>query len=68
MSKRSLSKNKIHIAVTIDAFKNAVVVTCGHGKPSSKSIEDALFSHIAPGPVIMHDVERSHPALVKAAR
>ena len=50
--KRGLSKNKICIAVAIDAFKNAVVVICGHGKPSSKRIKDALLSHIAPGSVI----------------
>lgn len=41
---------------------------CGHGKPSSKRIKDALLSHIAPGSVIVHDMERSHPALVKAAK
>ena len=68
VQKRGLSKNKICIAVAIDAFKNAVVVTCGHGKPSSKRIKDALLSHIAPGSVIVHDKERSHPALVKAAK
>ena len=68
VQKRGLSKNKICIAVAIDAFKNAVVVTCGHGKPSSKRIKDALLSHIAPGSVIVHDMERSHPALVKAAK
>lgn len=66
--KRGLSKNKICIAVAIDAFKNAVVETCGHGKPSSKRINDALLAHIAPGSVIIHDKERSHRALVKAAK
>ena len=67
VQKRGLSKNKICIAVAIDAFKNAVVVICGHGKPSSKRIKDALLSHIAPGSVIVHDMERSRPALAKAA-
>lgn len=66
--KRGLSKNKICIAVAIDAFKNVVAVICGHGKPSSKRIKDALLSHIVPGSVIVHDKERSHPALVKAAK
>ena len=66
--KRGLSKNKICIAVAIDASKNAVVETCGHGKPSSKRINDALLAHIAPGSVIIHDKERSHRALVKAAK
>ena len=68
VQKRGLSKNKICIAVAIDAFKNAVVVICGHGKPSSKRIKDALLSHIAPGSVIVHDMERSHPSLVRAAK
>ena len=68
VQKRGLSKNKICIAVAIDAFKNAVVVICGHGKPSSKRIKDALLSHIAPGSVIVHDKEKSHAALVKAAK
>ena len=66
--KRGLSKNKICVAVAIDAFKNAVVETCGHGKPSSKRINDALLAHIPPGSVIIHDKERSHRALVKAAK
>lgn len=68
VQKRGLSENKICIAVAIDAFKNVVAVICGHGKPSSKRIKDALLSHIAPGSVIVHDKERSHPALVKAAK
>ncbi len=68
VQKRGLSKGKICIAVAVDAFKNVVAVICGHGKPSSKRTKDALLSHIAPGPVIVHDMERSHPALVKAAK
>ena len=68
VQKRGLSKSKICIAVAIVAFRNVVAVTCGHGKPSSKRIKDALLSHIAPGSVIVHDKERSHPALVKAAK
>lgn len=65
---RGLSKNKMCIAVAIDSFKNAVVVICGHGKPSARRIKKALLSHIAPGSVIVHDKERSHTALIKAAR
>lgn len=68
VQKRGLSKNKICIAVAIDAFKNVVAVICGHGKPSSKRIKDALLSYIAPGSVIVHDKERSHPTLAKAAK
>lgn len=67
VQKRGLSKNKICIAVAIDGFENVVAVICGHGKPSSKRIKDALLAHIAPGSVIVHDKERSHPALVRAA-
>lgn len=66
--KRGLSKDKICIAVAIDAFKNTVAVVCGHGKPSSKRIKGALLAHIAPGSLIVHDMERSHPSLVKAAK
>ena len=66
--KRGLSKNKICIAVAIDAHKNTVVVICGHGKPSSRRMKDALLAHIVPGSTIVHDKERSHPALVKAAK
>lgn len=68
VQKRGLSKSKICIAVTIDTFKNTVAIICGQGKPSSKRIKDALLSHIAPGSVIIHDKERSHPALVRAAK
>ena len=68
VQKRGLSKSKICIAVAIDAFKNVVAVICGHGKPSSKRIKDALLSYIASGSVIVHDKERSHPTLAKAAK
>lgn len=68
VQRRGLSKSKICIAVAIDAFKNAVVAICGHGKPSSKRIEDALLSRIAPGSVVVHDKEKSRKALAKAAK
>lgn len=64
--KRGLSKNKICIAVAIDVFKNPYAVICGHGKPSSKRIKDALQNHIEEGSVIVHDKERAHNALIKA--
>ena len=51
-----------------NAFKNAVVVICGHGKPSAKRIRDALLTHIAPGSLIDHDKEKAHKSLVKAAK
>ena len=48
VQKRGLSKSKIYIAVAIGAFKNVVAVICGHGKPSSKRIKDALLSPTYP--------------------
>jgi len=66
--KRGLSKQKICIAVAIDVHKNPVAVVCGHGKPSSKRIKDALLAHLAPGSLVIHDREKSHPALIKAAK
>lgn len=65
--KRGLSKQKICIAVAIDIFKNPAAVACGHGKPSSKRMKGALLPHIAQGSVVVHDMEKSHKALVKAA-
>ena len=65
--KRGLSKQKICISVAIDVHKNPVAVVCGHGKPSSKRVKDALLGHIAKGSVIVHDMEKSHSGLVKAA-
>jgi transposase-like protein len=66
--KRGLSKQKICIAVAIDVHKNPVAVVCGHGKPSSKRIKDGLLAHIAQGSVIVHDKEKAHNALIKAAK
>lgn len=65
--KRGLSKDKLCIAVAIDAKKNVVVAVCGHGKPSTKRVKDALLGHIERGSVIVHDKERAHNGLVKAA-
>lgn len=64
--KKGLSKNKICIAVAIDARKNVVAVRCGHGKPSAKRIKEALLPHIAEGSEIFHDMEKSHRSLVLA--
>lgn len=65
--KRGLSKQKVCIAVAIDAHKNPVAIVCGHGKPSSKRMKDALLAHLAPGSLVIHDRERSHTALIRAA-
>lgn len=63
--KRGLSKQKTCIAVGIDARKEPVAVVCGHGKPSSKRIREAMKAHIAEGATLVHDRERAHNALVR---
>lgn len=50
----------------MDARRNMVAVVCGHGKPTYKRIEEALFGHIAPGSTIVRDKGKSHRALVEA--
>lgn len=62
--KRGLSKQKICIAVAIDASKNPVAVACGHGKPSTKRIKAALGPHLEEGCTVVHDRERSHNGLL----
>jgi len=66
--KRGLSKQKLCIAVAIDVHKNPVAVVCGHGKPSTKRMKDRLLSHLEEGSVIVHDMEKAHKGLVKAAK
>lgn len=52
---RGLSKTKICIVVAIDSYKNMAVIICGHGKPSSKRIYNALKDHIKEGSTVIHD-------------
>ena len=66
--KRGLSKQQMCIAIAIDVHKNLVAVVCGHGKPSSKRMKDGLLKHIAEGSAIVHDMEKAHNTLMKAAR
>ena len=66
--KRGLSKQKLCIAVAIDVHKNPVAVACGHGKPSTKRMKDGLLAHLKEGSVIVHDMEKAHKGLVKAAK
>ena len=63
--KRGLSGRLLCVAVAIDVHKNAVAVVCGHGKPSSRRVLDALSGHVAEGSVVVHDMERAHGALVR---
>lgn len=64
--KRGLSKQKVCIVVAIDVLKNPVAKVCGHGKPSSKRVKDALVGNIAKGSTLVGDKERAHNALAKA--
>lgn len=66
--KRGLSGQKLCIAVAIDVHKNPVAVVCGHGKPSSKRMKDALLGHLQEGSVVVHDMEKAHRGLVRAAK
>lgn len=66
--KRGLSKQKLCIAVAIDVHKSPVAVVCGHGKPSTRRMKDALLSHLAEGSVVVHDKEKSHNGLIRAAK
>lgn len=63
--KRGLSKQKLCIAVGIDARKEPVAVVCGHGKPSAARIRAALGGHVAEGATLVHDRERAHNVLVR---
>ena len=62
--KRGLSKQKLCIAIAIDTSKNPVAVVCGHGKPSTKRIKDALGAHLAEGSTVVHDKERAHNGVI----
>lgn len=66
--RRGLSKQKVCIAVAIDVHKNPIARVCGHGKPSSKRIKDALEKNIAEGSTLVGDKERAHNALAKAVK
>lgn len=53
------------ICVDIDLRKNLVAVVCGHGKPSSARMREAMGGRIEPGALLIHDPERAHNALVR---
>lgn len=38
---------------------------CGHGKPSSKRIYEALKDHIKEEPTVIHDNDNSHNYLIE---
>lgn len=66
-SRRGLSKQRLCIAVGIDARKEPVAVACGHGKPSAARIRAAPGGRVAGGAALVHDRERAHSVLVGRA-
>ena len=63
--KRGLSRQRLCMAVGVDARKEPVAVVCGHGKPSAARIRAALGGHVAEGATLVHDRERAHSVLVR---
>ena len=63
--KRGLSEDQLCIVVAIDIHKNTYAVICGHGKPSSDRILEALKDHIVPGSTLVHDGEAAHNVLIR---
>lgn len=63
--KCGLSRQKLCICIAIDIHKNPVAVVCGHGKPSSVRIREAMGGGIVPGSLLIHDLERAHGLLVR---
>lgn len=65
--KRGLSRQQLCIAVAIDARKEPFAVVCGHGKPSTKRVREALGGHLAEGCTVVHDRERAHNGVIRDA-
>ena len=63
--RRGLSKQKLCMAVGIDARKEPVAVACGHGRPSAARIRAALGGRVAEGATLVHDRERAHDVLAR---
>lgn len=62
--KCGLFRQKLGICDAIDIHKDPVAVACGHGKPSSARVRKAMGGRIAPGSLLIHDLERAHSVLV----
>ena len=62
---RGLSRTQICIVVAIDSYKNMIAIICGHGKPSSKRIYEALKDHIKECSTVIHDGDNSHNYLIE---
>lgn len=63
--KRGLSRQKPCNCVAIDVHRNLVAVACDHGRPSPARVRKAMGGRIAPGSPHIHDLERTHGALVR---
>lgn len=63
--KRGLPRQKVCVCVAIDIHKNPVAVVFGHGKPSSARVRRAKGDRIAPGSLLIHDLERAHGVRVR---
>lgn len=63
--KRGPSRQRMCIAVGIDARREPVAAARGHGKPSSARIRKAMKAHVAEGSTLVHDRERAHNALAR---
>ena len=61
---RGLSRNQLRIAVG-RAAGSSVLVEAGRGKPGKARVWDAYGPHIAEGPHLIHDMERSHAVPVE---
>ena len=61
----SVSRQKLCIYVAIDVHKNPVAVVYCRGKPSSARVRKAMGGRIAPGSLLIHDLERAHGVLVR---
>jgi transposase-like protein len=59
------SKSKICIGVGCDNHGNSLFQREGLGKTNGAKTMDAFGSHVAPGSVLVHDMENGHNKLVK---
>lgn len=61
---RGLSSNQICIGIACDATNTYCIVE-GGGKPSADRTLAAFQAHIEPGATLVHDMEKSHNALIR---
>jgi hypothetical protein len=61
---RGFSRNHICIAIGCDSNGRSLFIHEGFGKPSDARAWTAYGRHIAPGSLLVHDMERTHHVLV----